>query len=156
MSCDFFGALGIVTLPSLILSWRQNRMFPTIQHNAARLRELRARIRETVRHRDESAEARAAWEAACADFHQQYDALAFPGGLEAGLEKIRQSDRVACETAMNYLERPPYCFRSQYVMNYLRRALNKAALRHDLAARFGLWKERQTERKVAARQKRLA
>ena len=60
-----------------------------IQENAKRVTQLHDRIHETVKRRDSSPEARAEWSRACAEFHAQYDALAFPGGYAAGLVKIQ-------------------------------------------------------------------
>ncbi len=117
-------------------------MASIIQHNAARLRAVHGRIGETFARRAESDEAWRAWQEACAEYRARYDELAFPGGLAAGLEKIRQSDGATCEMALRYLEEPPYCNRSQYVMVDLKRTLNKAALRADLAERFRAWKEK--------------
>jgi len=122
-----------------------------IQHNAARLREVHGRIGETYARRGESDEAWTAWQEACAEYHARYDELAFPGGLAAGLEKIRRSDGAACEMALRYLEEPPYCIRSQYVMEDLKRALNKATLRADLAERFRAWKEKRARERALRR-----
>lgn len=115
-------------------------MLPIIETNASRLRALHARVEETVRLRDRSPEDRAAWSAACDEFHSRYDQLAFPGGLARGLKKILASDLDVCAVALEYLEDTPYCFRSQYVATSLRRALNKATLSDRLRERFELIK----------------
>lgn len=116
-------------------------MLPIIQQNAARLKALYAEVNRTVQSRSQSQRDYEAWEEACQRFHAEYDSLAFPGGLTKGLELIRQSDHPTIEMALRYLEDPPYCYRSQYVATYLRRAINKATLQEPLATRFAKWKE---------------
>ncbi|MEQ1879988.1 MAG: hypothetical protein ABL878_03360 [Burkholderiales bacterium] len=60
----------------------------TIAANAAEVSRLHARIHEALRARGKSEREREAWQAACAEFHARYDALAFPGGYQAGLVGI--------------------------------------------------------------------
>ena len=107
-----------------------------IQENAKRVTELHARIHETVKRRDSSPEARAEWSKACAEFHSQYDALAFPGGYSAALEKIQTGDSRAIEDALAFLEVRPYFFRSQYIRTKLTRLLKHAQLTARQAERF--------------------
>jgi hypothetical protein len=99
-----------------------------IQENAKRVTELHNRIHETVRHRDTTPESREQWSRACAEFHDQYDGLAFPGGYEAGLQKIQAGDGRAIEDALAFLEVRPYFFRSQYMRTKLTRLLKRAQL----------------------------
>lgn len=75
-----------------------------------------------------SPEAHAEWTLACAESHRDYDNLAFPGGYESGLKKIRSGDRTAVEYALCFLEVRPYFFRSQYMRKTLKRLLKRAAL----------------------------
>lgn len=126
-------------------------MLPLIQQNATRLKALHAEVHRTHRRRSQSQRDYEAWEAACREFHAQYDSLAFPGGLTRGLEKIRQSDHPTIEMALRYLEDPPYCYRSQYVATDLRRAINKATLQEPLATRFAEWKAMKAAQKPARR-----
>ena len=107
-----------------------------IQENARRVTELHERIHETVKRRDSSPEARAEWSKACAEFHSQYDALAFPGGYSAALEKIQAGDSRAIEDALAFLEVRPYFFRSQYIRTKLTRLLKHAQLTARQAERF--------------------
>lgn len=123
-------------------------MLSVIQANAKRINELQARIDETFQHRDESPEGLRAWEDACAQAHQEYGSLAFPGGYAAGLEKIKEGDVATIEVALLYLEHTPYCFRLQYVATTLSRALNKVTLPESLASRFIRWKETKKERRT--------
>jgi hypothetical protein len=116
----------------------KNQLVPrnAAQQNARRITELHDRVSETVRHRDTSPEARAEWQRACAEFHRQYDALAFPGGYEAGLQKIRDGDSRAIEDALAFIEARPYFFRSQYIRAKLTRLLKHAPLSPRQTDRF--------------------
>ncbi len=99
-----------------------------IQHNARRVTELHARIHETFKLRDTSPEAREAWLRAGDEFRRQYDTLAFPGGYQAGLQKIQAGNAHAIEDALAFLEARPYFFRSQYMRTKLTRLLKHAPL----------------------------
>jgi hypothetical protein len=107
-----------------------------IQKNAKRVTELHHRIQETFKRRDTSPEARAEWAHACDEFHRQYDALAFPGGYAAALEKIEAGDGRAIEDALAFLEVRPYFFRSQYIRTKLTRLLKHAQLTAPQAGRI--------------------
>ena len=107
-----------------------------IQENAKRVTELHDRIHETGKRRDSSPEARAEWSRACEEFHSRYDALAFPGGYAAGLEKIQAGDSRAIEDALAFLEVRPYFFRSQYIRTKLTRLLKHAQLTARQSDRF--------------------
>ena len=107
-----------------------------IQENARRVTELHDRIQETVKRRDSSPEARAEWSRACAEFHGQYDQLAFPGGYTTGLKKIQAGDSRAIEDALVFLEVRPYFFRSQYIRTKLKRLLKHASLNGRQTERF--------------------
>jgi len=103
-------------------------MDSSLDVNAARLRELHDAIHETVRTRNDSDEHRARWTEACARFHAEYDALAFPGGLTEGLSRLRAHDVGAIETAIHFLDDDPYFFRSGYIKAELLRRLKHAPL----------------------------
>src|SRR6266850_1169441 len=103
-----------------------------IEAGARRIRELHERTRETFRGRD-TTEGRKAWEAASAEFHAAYDALAFPGGYEPGLRRIEQGDAEAIEAALVFLELRPYFSRSQYMRKKFIRLLKHAVLTADQA-----------------------
>lgn len=96
--------------------------------NAARLRELHAEIHRSARTRNDSAEAQSRWQQASARFHNEYDSLAYPGGLDAGLARLRLLDAAAIASAIQFLEADPYFFRSGYVKAEILRRLKKAPL----------------------------
>jgi hypothetical protein len=81
--------------------------------NAEELRHLYGRIGETLRFRSDSDASRANWSAACAEFHQRYTELFFPGGTEAWNCFLR-GESVYIENALAFLEADPWCFRSGY------------------------------------------
>lgn len=115
---------------------------PIIQRNAERLRNLQARVNETEKSRSKSSEHLKAWQEACKQFNEEYNSLAFPGGLREGIDKIKKGDVQTIEVALNYLEDTPFCFRSQYVATDLKRALNKVLLQEPMTSRFIKWKNR--------------
>lgn len=115
-------------------------MIQTIQKNAELIRRLHSKIDETFEVRSKSKEQWKEWEQACSEFHSRYDQLAFPGGLEQGIERIKEGHLPTIQTALTYLENTPYCFRSQYVAKDLKRALNKVELPDRLAEQFNTYK----------------
>lgn len=84
-----------------------------ITANAERMRALNDRINETVKYRATSAAHKAEWQAACADFHSQFDELFFPGGSKAWLD-FTKGESPDAESAIAFLEADPFAFRSGY------------------------------------------
>lgn len=111
-------------------------MHRLIEHNAAEVRRLHAQVHATCAHRGESAAARDLWQQAAAEFHRRYDGLAFPGGLEAGLQRLAAGEASAVEAALSFLEVRPYFFRSQYIATKLRRLLKRLELSDSSAERL--------------------
>jgi hypothetical protein len=74
-----------------------DRIKEKIRENAAEIGRLHSRIHETVRHRHEGPKERLAWERVCAEFHKRYSTLAFPGGYQGALERIKSGDPNAME-----------------------------------------------------------
>jgi hypothetical protein len=107
-----------------------------IQRNAKRVAELHARIHETFKNRSNSKEAWQEWERACADFHRQYDSLAFPGGYEQGVKRLQAGDSHAIENAIAFVEVRPYFFHSQYMRTKLIRLLKRSKLSARQLDRF--------------------
>ncbi len=63
------------------------------------------------------------WQAACNNFWDQYNKLAFPGGLQEGLAALKNNEPAAIEAAIEFLTIDPYYHRSGY---------NKKAILHLL------------------------
>jgi len=96
--------------------------------NAARLRDLGARIRETSRKGPQGPE----HSAACAEFHDAYDGLAMPSGLERHLHLLREGDEQAVSMAVAFLSADTRFFRSGYIKEKILRRLKHAPLtRHQ-------------------------
>jgi hypothetical protein len=117
-----------------------------IREGARRVAELHARVHATCKLRDTCADARTEWKRACEDFHRRYDGLAFPGGYEAALEKIKTGDAGVIADALAFVEIRPYFFRSQYMWTKLTRLLKRAPLSTEQADRFLRVLEAQRER----------
>ena len=107
-----------------------------ILRNAERINQLKSCIDEAVKYRDKNEHKHREWQKACADFHAQYDALAFPGGLEGAYERIIEGDSKAMEAAVCFLECRPYFFRSGYMFKDILRKVKKAPLEADQRARL--------------------
>ncbi len=114
-----------------------------MQQNAAEIVRLQRRIHETVKERSTSDAGRLAWKQACADFHQRFNQLAFPGGYGEALEKFRSGDTSVVEPALCFLELRPYFFRSGYMFNTLMRRMKPIPLTPDQRARLQAVRERQ-------------
>ncbi len=114
-----------------------------MQQNAAEIVRLHRRIHETVKERSTSDAGRLAWKQACADFHQRFNQLAFPGGYGEALEKFRSGDTSVVEPALCFLELRPYFFRSGYMFNTLMRRMKPIPLTPDQRARLEAVRERQ-------------
>ena len=111
-------------------------MQAVIEENARRLRELRARCEAACRDRHLSEKASKECSRACHEFTENYDALAFPGGLRSGLRRIEAGDLSAVETAIRYLEIRPFYYRAQYNRIAFARRLRRLTLPPRLAARL--------------------
>jgi hypothetical protein len=132
------------------------RIKEQIRKNAVEIVRLNARIRDTVRHRDESAKKRLEWKQACAEFHTRYSNLAFPGGYVGARERIKAGDPNTVEAAICFLEVRPYFFRSGYMFKDILRKCRRAPLSPDQAGRLAAIEKRLLEwraRKAAAKEK---
>src|SRR5215467_11392044 len=121
------------------------RIKEQILGNAAEIVRLHTRIRETVRHRHESAGKRLEWEKACAEFHTRYSNLAFPGGYAGALDRITAGDPNTVEAAICFLECRPYFFRSGYMFKDIVRRCRRAPLSTEQATRLKAIEKRLAE-----------
>lgn len=102
-----------------------------ILNNAKLICKLHSRIHETLKYRDKDEHKRGEWQKACAEFHERYDSLAFPGGLDGAYERILAGDPKTMEAAICFLECRPYFFRSGYMFKDILRKANRAPLNED-------------------------
>jgi len=113
-----------------------DRLKQTILENASRIARLHSRIQETLVDRGKSPEKRREWEQACAEFHERYAGLAFPGGYGGALERITSGDPETMEAAICFLECRPYFFRSGYMFKDILRKCRRAPLSPNQASRL--------------------
>lgn len=103
-----------------------------MRRDGERIRQLNWKI-----HREFAIEPHgAAHSAACKEFHRQYYALAFPGGLYEMMEKLRDGDTEAIEVSIQYLEAKPRCFRSGYIAEEILHKLKHVSLTDDQVSRL--------------------
>jgi hypothetical protein len=115
-----------------------------IQENAAEIVKLHARVHETYSQQTKSRDLRAPWKAACEEFRQRYNLLAFPGGYDTAGPRILAGDELAVEAALCFLEIRPYFFRSGYMYKVLLRRIKRVELSPVQATRLRSIIERQT------------
>jgi len=99
-----------------------------IEEGAEELRRLQARVKETVKCRDQSPKHREEWSNASAEFRLSYSELAFPGGLLGAWDRMLAGDKTTIETALCWLECRPYFFRSGYMYKDMLRKLKRAPM----------------------------
>lgn len=116
-----------------------------IRESERRINFLHSQIHETLKHRDANKHKFREWDAACKEFHSNYDRLAFPGGLEGAYERILSGEPAAVEAALCFIEIRPYFFRSGYMYKDLLRKLAKAPLKGNDLKRFQVIKEAYAE-----------
>ena len=97
-----------------------------IIRNAEKITQLKSCIDETVKYRDKNEHKKKEWQKACAEFHEQYDSLAFPSGLDGAYERILAGEPKAMEAAICFLECRPFFFRSGYMYKDILRKSKKA------------------------------
>ena len=92
--------------------------------NAKQLRGLFQRIGETFRAEPHGPE----HQAAAAEFHSNYDRLAFPGGLEQAMDKLGSCDPGTIAAAVDFLEIDPSFHRSGYIKEDILRRLKRCEI----------------------------
>lgn len=95
-----------------------------IFENAARLRALYAEIERTFSEEPHGP----AHTAACAAYHRDYEALAFPGGLEHFRKRLKRMEPPAIEEAIEFLEADPWFNCSGYLKEEIVRRLKRVPL----------------------------
>jgi hypothetical protein len=103
-----------------------------IRTSAACLRELKTEIDRTFKAQPHGPD----HHAACAAFHSQFDTLAFPGGLNAALDKLKAGEPSVVDIAVQYLEVEPTFFRSGYIAETILRRLKHVSLTRDQVTRL--------------------
>ena len=112
------------------------RLKQLILGNGAEITRLYARIDETLGRRSSSPQGRDEWRTACAQFHERYGELAFPGGYDGAAARILGGDPMAMEAAICFLECRPYFFRSGYMYKELLRKAKRAPLSPEQSERL--------------------
>jgi hypothetical protein len=105
-------------------------------YGAERLRAINAAIRKNFERRYDGEEYRKAWHTAVNELHENYEALAFPGGLSNQMIRLRQGDPIAVERAVEFLEVDPLFFRSGYLKEEMLQLINRFELSSGQASRL--------------------
>ena len=107
-----------------------------IRENARFISRLRGRIHETFAHRNKGKSQRDKWAAACREFHEKYDTLAFLGGSLDARDRLRSGDSDAIDYALDFIEVRPYFFRSGYMYKDFMRVLRNCPLSSSQRMRY--------------------
>lgn len=99
-----------------------------IRANADEINRLRQVIRDTAGARWRGPEERERHAAACAEFHQHYQRLAFPGGYANALNRLAEHDPDTLDVALTFLEVRPYFFRSGYMWKTLLKRVQRVPM----------------------------
>jgi hypothetical protein len=132
-------------MPRAISDKDTARLKRQILENTTEIVRLHARIKQTLPFRGTSPAKRREWEQACAEFHQRYAGLAFPGGYGGALERITSGDPETMEAAICFLECRPYFFRSGYMFKDILRRCRRAPLSPPQAARLKVMEQKLAE-----------
>jgi len=90
-----------------------------IRANADEINRLRQAIREAAGARWRGLEEMQRHAAACAEYNQRYEQLAFPGGYANALRQLVEHDPNTLDVVLTFLEVRPYFFRSGYMWTTL-------------------------------------
>jgi hypothetical protein len=121
---------------------------------AVEIRRLHGRVRETFAARSGKA-GLAAWQSACAEFHERYHALACPPGWDRLVHGLDAGDDEAIDWALSFVEIRPYFFRSGYMYRDLVRRLKRAPLDDSRRARWDAFHERYRRWRVDEHRRRV-
>jgi len=106
------------------------RLLTQIVHNAQLLNEMHTLICSSYKNKNKDKNKKA-WQDACTRFHDSYDALAFPGGLERAFALLQRKDSSILPNTLAYLKADPYFYRSGYIKGALARHLKKFTLNKE-------------------------
>ncbi|HIE4564137.1 TPA: hypothetical protein ACXNIY_002211 [Stenotrophomonas maltophilia] len=90
-----------------------------IRANADEINRLRQAIREAAGARWRGPEEMQRHAAACTEYNQRYEQLAFPGGYANALRQLVEHDPNTLDVVLTFLEVRPYFFRSGYMWKTL-------------------------------------
>ena len=107
-----------------------------IRRSAEQIAEIQSRLDRNFQLRDISGDARRAWLEAAEELRARYNNLAFPGGADTAVQRVRQGEPYAMESAVCFLELRPYFLRSGYMFKDFLRACRKAPLTEEQRIRF--------------------
>ena len=97
--------------------------FP-FRENSVRLRQLRDQLHKAC----EQARGSEAHQTAIDEFNAQYEYLAFPGGLQNGLDALKDANTSIIPDCIAFLEADPWFFRSGYAKAEILRRLKNLPL----------------------------
>ncbi len=83
-----------------------------------------ARLKEVVKKRPNSS----SHKAVAVELHDNFDRLAFPGGLTIGLSRLKRHETSAIERAIDFLDADPWFLRSGFVKEEILTRLKSAPL----------------------------
>jgi hypothetical protein len=112
---------------------KQEELIARILQDAQTITKLTNDIKQTCKDRAENV---LAWQDACRIFHDTYNDLAFPGGLDEGIALLKNQDPNIITTAIAYLKADPRCFRSGYVKEKIGHLLKAAPLTNTQIAQL--------------------
>ncbi len=107
-----------------------------IRANADEINRLRQVIRDTAGTRWRGPEQMQRHAAACAEYSQRYEQLAFPGGYANALKQLAEQDPDTVDVVLTFLEVRPYFFRSGYMWKTLLKRVQRVPMGAKQQARM--------------------
>lgn len=107
-----------------------------IRANADEINRLQQLIRETAALRWRGPEERQRHADACAEFHQRYPQLVFPGGYDHALQQLARHEPNIVDLVLTFLEVRPYFFRSGYMWKTLYKRVQRVPMGAKQQARM--------------------
>lgn len=107
-----------------------------IRTNADEINRLQRAVHGSADQRWSGPEALARHAAACAEFRQRYEPLAFPGGYANALRHLAEHDPNTVDVVLTFLEVRPYFFRSGYMWKTLLKRVQRVPMGTKQKARL--------------------